>query len=150
MDLPISLPLLSAIISTVSAQILKPLIALASKEEISSHMLFSTGGMPSSHTAGVTALTTSVGILTGIDSIYFAICFVFSIIVIHDSLNIRLEAGKHAKVINEWSEILSNMHKGGPFEPTNLKTFLGHSFSQVLGGFLLGLIIGCLITLNLS
>ena len=133
MDLPISLPLLSAIISTVSAQILKPLIALASKEEISSHMLFSTGGMPSSHTAGVTALTTSVGILTGIDSIYFAICFVFSIIVIHDSLNIRLEA-----------------HKGGPFEPTNLKTFLGHSFSQVLGGFLLGLIIGCLITLNLS
>ena len=143
-------PFWSFIISVLLAQGIKPFLPMFKGSPFRSRLFFASGGMPSSHTAGVTALTTSVGILTGIDSIYFAICFVFSIIVIHDSLNIRLEAGKHAKVINEWSEILSNMHKGGPFEPTNLKTFLGHSFSQVLGGFLLGLIIGCLITLNLS
>ena len=60
----------------------------------------------------------------------------------HDAMNIRMEAGKQAKVINEWSEILSKMHKDGPFEPTNLKTLLGHSFAQVLGGIILGLIVG--------
>ena len=150
MNLPISIALLSAIVATVGAQLLKPLIARLSKEEVYPHMLISTGGMPSSHTAGVTALTSSVGIISGPRSIEFAICFVFSIIVIHDSLNIRMEAGKHAKVINEWAEILSSMYKNGPFEPTNLKTFLGHSFSQVLGGLILGLLVGILLTLALK
>ena len=78
----------------------------------------------------------------GMASVEFAICVIFSIIVIHDSMNIRAEAGKQADVINEWSRILSEMHKDGPFKQEHLKTMLGHSFSQVFAGIILGLIVG--------
>src|SRR5690606_40209916 len=48
-------------------------------------LLFSTGGMPSSHSAAVTALATSIGISDGFDSHLFAICVVFGIIVMYDA-----------------------------------------------------------------
>jgi hypothetical protein len=57
-------------------------------------------------------------------------------------MGIRRAAGKQAEVINEWSRILSDIHREGQFTPENLKTMLGHSFSQVQGGVLLGLVIG--------
>lgn len=137
-----NIPLMAAIIACVTAQLLKPIFAIFSGHKFSYHQLLSTGGMPSSHTSAVIALTSSIGAIYGVGNVAFAISFVFSIIVMHDAMGIRLEAGKQAKVINEWSEILSKMHKDGPFEPTNLKTLLGHSFAQVLGGAVLGLIIG--------
>ncbi len=137
-----NIPLMAAIIACVTAQLLKPIFAILSGHKFSYHQLLSTGGMPSSHTSAVIALTSSIGAIYGVGNVAFAISFVFSIIVMHDAMGIRLEAGKQAKVINEWSEILSKMHKDGPFEPTNLKTLLGHSFAQVLGGAVLGLIIG--------
>ncbi len=134
--------LIAAVVAAVTAQLLKPIFSILSGHGYSLHQLLSTGGMPSSHTASVVALTTAIGSINGIGSTSFAISFVFSIIVMHDAMNIRMEAGKQAKVINEWSEILSKMHKDGPFEPTNLKTLLGHSFAQVIGGVILGLIVG--------
>ena len=70
----------------------------------------------------------------------------FSLIVIHDSMNIRLEAGKQADIINEWSRILSEIHKDGLFKQEHLKTMLGHSFSQVLAGIFLGLVVGLVVT----
>ena len=83
---------------------------------------------------------------SGLGSVAFAICFVFSFIVMHDAMNIRLEAGKQAEVINEWSKILSQIHQDGVFAPTNLKTLLGHSFAQVIGGIIHGLVVGILVT----
>jgi acid phosphatase family membrane protein YuiD len=106
----------------------------------------STGGMPSSHTAGVIALVTSIGFTQGIGTVYFAIAATFAAVVIHDAMGIRRAAGKQAEVINEWSRILSDIHREGQFTPENLKTMLGHSFSQVLGGTVLGLVVGLLVT----
>ncbi len=137
-----NIPLIAAVIACALAQLLKPVFAKLSGHKFTYHQLLSTGGMPSSHTSAVIALTSSIASLYGVENVAFAISFVFSIIVMHDAMNIRMEAGKQAKVINEWSEILSKMHENGPFEPTNLKTLLGHSFAQVLGGIVLGLIIG--------
>lgn len=102
--------------------------------------------MPSSHTAGVIALVTSVALTEGLGTIHFAISATFAAIVIHDAMGIRRAAGKQAEVINEWSRILSTIHREGQFTPENLKTMLGHSFSQVLGGMLLGLLVGLYIT----
>ncbi len=135
-------PLISAFLAWLVAQFLKPFIAKAMGQGFNAHMFLTTGGMPSSHTATVVALTTSIGCLMGMASVEFAICVIFSIIVIHDSMNIRAEAGKQADVINEWSRILSEMHKDGPFKQEHLKTMLGHSFSQVFAGIILGLIVG--------
>ena len=145
-----NIPLIAAVIACALAQLLKPVFSKLSGHKFSYHQLLSTGGMPSSHTSAVIALTSSIASLYGVENVAFAISFVFSIIVMHDAMNIRMEAGKQAKVINEWSEILSKMHENGPFEPTNLKTLLGHSFAQVLGGIVLGLIIGLAMPLILK
>ncbi len=143
-------PFLSAALSFFLAQLLKPFINALFERRFTWHLLVSTGGMPSSHTAGVIALVTSIAFTQGVGTVYFAIAATFAAVVIHDSMGIRREAGKQAEVINEWSRILSDIHREGQFTPENLKTMLGHSFSQVLGGTILGLIVGLLITNSIS
>lgn len=148
-DLLHNCALVSAFISCVIAQGLKPIISYIVGDKFDMRRALSTGGMPSSHTSTVVALSTSVGMTQGIGSIDFAICFVFSIIVIHDAMGIRKEAGKQAELINEWSKIFTEAHKEGQFTQANLKTMLGHTFPQVFFGFLLGVIVGVLTTYQL-
>jgi len=135
-------PFVAAALSVFVAQMLKPFINVIFERQFDWRLMVSTGGMPSSHTAGVIALTTSIALTEGVGTVYFAIAFTFASIVIHDAMGIRRAAGKQAEVINEWSRLLSDIHREGQFNPENLKTMLGHSFSQVLGGTLLGLVIG--------
>jgi acid phosphatase family membrane protein YuiD len=139
-------PFVAAALSVFVAQMLKPFISAIFDHQFDWRLIGSTGGMPSSHTAGVIALTTSIAITEGVGTVYFAIAFTFAAIVIHDAMGIRRAAGKQAEVINEWSRLLSDIHRDGQFNPENLKTMLGHSFSQVLGGTFLGLIISLTIT----
>ncbi|NLZ76813.1 MAG: divergent PAP2 family protein [Spirochaetales bacterium] len=136
----------SAMLAFLVAQLLKPFVNVIFERRFVWQLLFSTGGMPSSHTAGVIALVTSIGLTHGFGTAYFAISSTFAAITIHDAMGIRRAAGQQAEVINEWSRILSDIHNEGQFSPKNLKTMLGHSFSQILGGALLGLIIGLLVT----
>jgi len=139
-------PLVSAFISMVIAQFLKPFINVLITRKLELKMLYSTGGMPSSHTSSVVALVTSVGLVKGLGSTEFAICIVFAIIVIHDAMGIRRAAGQHAEVLNEWSRILKNVSEEGKITEQNLKTLLGHTFSQVFFGGILGIIVGFFVT----
>ncbi|MBK5201278.1 MAG: divergent PAP2 family protein [Spirochaetaceae bacterium] len=132
-------------ISWILAQSIKPLISLISGESFDIKRSLSTGGMPSSHTSTVVALTTNLAIIFGIGSYQFAIAMVFSSIVIYDAMGIRQEAGKQAEMINSWSTTLGELFEG-QFSQTNLKTMLGHTISQVLFGILLGLIVGFVVT----
>ncbi|NBK22497.1 MAG: divergent PAP2 family protein [Spirochaetia bacterium] len=143
-------PFVAAALSVFVAQMLKPFINAIFEREFDWRLMVSTGGMPSSHTAGVIALTTSIALTVGVGTVYFAIAFTFASIVIHDAMGIRRAAGKQAEVINEWSRLLSDIHREGQFSPENLKTMLGHSFSQVLGGTFLGLVIGLTTTQYIS
>ena len=86
--------------------------------------LFTSGGMPSSHSALVSSLTTLIYLNYGL-SIYFSISFIFSLIVIYDARGIRYESGKQAKVLNS----IAN---------TNLRESLGHNSLEVLVGIILG------------
>ncbi len=147
-DLLGNAPFIAATVAFFIAQLLKPFINAIFERTFAWHLLVSTGGMPSSHTAGVIALVTAIGITEGIGTVDFAIAATFAAIVIHDSMGIRRAAGKQAEVINEWSRILSDIHREGQFTPENLKTMLGHSFSQVLGGATLGLLVGLSITFS--
>jgi hypothetical protein len=135
-------PFLSAFFACIIAQFLKPIISIIIGEKFEFKQAFSTGGMPSSHSASVVALTTTIGILYGLGSPYFAISAVFGIIVIHDAMGIRKEAGKQAELLNQWSKIFTEIHQDGQFTQANLKTMLGHNFSQVSAGIVLGLIVG--------
>lgn len=139
-------PLFAALAGAFIAQFLKPFLLWPFERKFRHQLFLSTGGMPSSHTAMVVALCTSVYITEGIESLAFAICLTFSLIIMHDAMGIRRAAGKQAAVINEWSRILAQLHQDGQFTPENLKTMLGHSFIQVLGGTLLGLIVGYSVT----
>ncbi len=142
-------PLIAAILAMLTAQFIKPFLVWAVEKEFQWHLFFTTGGMPSSHTSTVVALTTSIFITEGPKSILFTIAFVFSGIIIHDAMGIRRAAGKQAAVINEWSRILNRIHQDGQFTPENLKTMLGHSFTQVFAGTIMGLIFGIVFTIIL-
>ncbi|MDY4799360.1 MAG: divergent PAP2 family protein [Bullifex sp.] len=141
-DIMHNAPLISAFVACIAAQVLKPFIAVIMGYKFDRHMFVTTGGMPSSHSATVTALTASIAITQGVGSVAFAVSLVFAFIVMHDAMGIRQEAGKQAEVINEWSKILSDIHEDGVFSQEHLKTMLGHSFSQVVAGLVFGLLVG--------
>ncbi len=138
-------PFVSAFIAVISAQLLKTIFNLIIDGEFNLKRAASTGGMPSSHAATVAALSTSIGMMHGLGSPFFAISIVFSIVVIYDAVGIRQAAGKHAEMLNEWSKILSEIYENG-IQPANLKTLLGHNYPQVLAGSVLGIFIGYLVT----
>jgi len=139
-------PLLAALVAAFITQFLKPFLLWPFERKFHAELFVSTGGMPSSHTAMVVALCTSILITEGAQSLAFAISLTFSLITIHDAMGIRRAAGKQAAVINEWSRILTKIHEDGQFTPENLKTMLGHSFMQVLGGTVIGLLCGFILT----
>ena len=141
-DIMHNAPLISSFVACIAAQVLKPFIAVIMGYKFDRHMFVTTGGMPSSHSATVTALTASIAITQGVGSVAFAVSLVFAFIVMHDAMGIRQEAGKQAEVINEWSRILSDIHEDGVFSQEHLKTMLGHSFSQVVAGLVFGLLVG--------
>lgn len=137
---------MSALLGSIIAQGLKPIFHYKVGKKPDLRLLLSTGGMPSSHTAAVIALCTSLARTQGFCTPLFAVAFTFAIITIHDAMGIRMQAGKHAEVLNQWSQILNDIHKDGQFTLAHMKTMLGHSFSQVSGGAILGLVIGWVTT----
>ncbi|MFA5467629.1 MAG: divergent PAP2 family protein [Sphaerochaetaceae bacterium] len=140
-------PLFAALLAAFIAQLLKPFLQWPFEKKFLKELFISTGGMPSSHTAMVVALATSVFLVEGGKSLPFAVTLTFALIIIHDSMGIRRAAGKQAKVLNDWSRILNQIHEDGQFTIENLKTMLGHSFMQVLGGILLGLLCGFFVSI---
>jgi len=105
--------------------------------------LFGAGGMPSSHSAFVTALAVTAARYCGLGSSEFALAAAFAIVVMYDAAGVRRAAGEQAKIINymmdHWSETTpERFHK-------ELKELLGHTPVEVIAGALLGTLIGLLI-----
>jgi uncharacterized protein len=105
-------------------------------------MLFRTGGMPSSHTASVTAMTTTIFLLEGVSNL-FIVCFIVSIVIISDALGVRRAAGKQAQLLND---ILDEFKYKGKFRTKKLYELLGHTPKQVFAGILLGLAVALILT----
>lgn len=102
--------------------------------------------MPSSHSSTVCALATSTGILYGGGSFEFAMAIVFAIVIMHDAIGVRREAGNHAKILNELMERL--LHPDTNITPQErLKEFVGHTPLQVFAGAILGILIAVVICL---
>ncbi len=131
--------LLSALSAWAIAQTLKVLMELIILKKWNWALLFSAGGMPSSHSAMVSATALSSGLILGFDSAVFAISTVLAMIVIYDATGVRREAGRQAVLINNMIEELSK----GKFPPQDkLKEMLGHTPGEAILGTLLGLTIG--------
>lgn len=131
-------PVWAAFFGAAMAQILKVILILLTERKLKIGRLTETGGMPSSHSAGVAALTSACAMKFGLNSGYFAICIVFSIVVIYDAAGVRRAAGRHAEILNKLMSELAHLFEEGN-SPKALKTLLGHTYPQVLVGTLLGI-----------
>ena len=140
-------PLVCAGTAWFTAQILKVFTGVFKMREFSvSALLFGNGGMPSSHSASVSALVVSCGMAYGVGSGYFAIAALFAIIVMGDAAGVRAEAGKQAKVLNR---IMKDLFKAESYGEVNhkLKELVGHTPLQVVMGSLLGIAVPFLMAL---
>ena len=137
--------LLAGITGWATAQVLKTIIYAILNKEISFERLFGDGGMPSGHSATVSAMATMSLLHYGIGSFEFAVTAMLAIIVMHDAMGVRLETGKQAKVINEMIELLTEKNYVQAFSEERLKEFVGHTPLQVGAGCILGILIGVLL-----
>lgn len=133
---------IAALISVLSAQILKPFILLIQSGEFKFLRIMDTGGMPSSHTALMTTLTVGVGVYQGVNSVLFGISLVFGLYFIFEATGLRQEVGKQAKVLNEIIEKVSKTHH---LDASELRELIGHTWAEVLGGFAVGLFVALLV-----
>lgn len=131
--------LITSVSAWLTAQVIKALLVLIATRKFSLERLMGSGGMPSSHSATVCCLVVSLGKTAGVSSPVFALAFLFAVIVMHDAMGVRLESGKHAKMIN----ILRKKSDIKDFSnEKDLKELLGHTALQVFAGALLGIAIG--------
>lgn len=132
--------LMSAVASWMLAQILKTIIDLALNRNFNPERLVGSGGMPSSHSSTVCALTTAATYRYGVGSFEFAVCFVLSMVVMYDAMGVRRETGKQAKLLN--SILLENPLKlNGELLQETLKEYVGHTPLQVVAGAILGILL---------
>ena len=138
--------LISAASGWIVAQVLKTLIYTFFTKKFVAERLVGGGGMPSSHSATVCALSTATFLQFGVSSFEFAVTAILSLIVMYDAIGVRQEAGKQAKVLNDMIEIFLHMGKDMDIEK-QLKEFIGHTPLQVFVGALLGIATACFIVL---
>ncbi len=128
------------IIAWFIAQSLKLIINLAIKHRLELGMLWTGGGMPSSHSATVGALAAVTGWTCGFGSVFFAISAIFAAVVMHDAMNVRLETGKQSTSIKRLAELVNHLltEKDEEVRTEKLKELVGHTPLQVFFGFVIG------------
>jgi acid phosphatase family membrane protein YuiD len=130
--------LIAALIAWGIAQTLKVPIEYLQTRSWNWALLVQAGGMPSSHSALIVAITHGIGLSVGFGSALYALGFAISMIVIYDATGIRRQAGKHAELINA---MIKDLAAGNPLKQEQLREVLGHTPGEALGGILLGLIV---------
>ena len=134
--------LLAPAVAWTIAQAAKVILTSWKQRRLNLRVLAETGGMPSSHSAIVAALTAAVGKYSGLTSPEFAIALIFSVVVMYDAAGLRRAAGRQAAVLNRLVDDL--MHMRG-VEEQKLRELLGHTPVEVLVGAALGVAVGLLL-----
>ncbi len=137
----------AALTSIFFAQFAKVPIQLILLKKVDWSLIISTGGMPSSHSAAVTAVTTGVALEVGMNSPLFAVSTVFAIITMFDASGIRRQAGEQAAVLNQlvtdFNLLVKDIKAWPQMEEKEkqkeLKELLGHKPIEVFFGGLTGI-----------
>ena len=135
--------LIAAVLALVLAQLAKGIIALFQERRFNFHYIAGSGGMPSSHSAFVTALATSAGRQLGLQSPVFAVCVVLAAIVMYDAAGVRRAVSVQARILNQMME--DYFEKKG-IQQARLRELIGHTPFQVLVGAIMGFLVGFIIT----
>ena len=128
------------------AQAIKPFVHYSVYRRWNLGLWFSVGGMPSSHSALVTATAVAVGLFTGFDTATFAVALALAMVVVYDAAGLRRQAGFHAQRLNL---LINEFFAGQPITDQALKEVLGHTPRQVIAGVLLGVAVPLVIALIL-
>lgn len=138
-----SLPLVISIISQVSAQVFKVMLYSVAERRFAIDRLVNAAGMPSAHTAFVTALAASIGLQRGVASDIFAVAFVFAAIVIYDSFRLRGHVQRHAETLNRLLAPRRELpgSSSSPRDPQELSEQVGHTGMEVAVGIIWGLVL---------
>jgi uncharacterized protein len=124
------------------AQCIKVLLGIIRERRFNFRWFIGTGGMPSSHAAGATALATTCGLQVGFDSVLFALAAVFALVTMFDAQGVRRSTGQQAEILNK---IMEDIYWQGRVETDRLKELIGHTPTQVL----IGSVIGCVLSILL-
>ena len=135
-------PLVLAVVAMLSVQLFKFFFAWIWFRRIDFTRLVGTGGMPSSHSASVTALTMAVGMEAGWNSTLFGATAFFSLVIMYDATGIRRAAGRQANILNRMMDELKDYHK---LETVRLKELLGHTPLEVIVGAAYGVLVALLL-----
>lgn len=95
------------VLSWVISQLCKFVLTALGTGKLERERLWGSGGMPSAHAATVSALAVTIGRTYGVDNGEFALAAIFALVVMYDACGVRLEAGRHAKRLNEISRVLN-------------------------------------------
>jgi len=133
--LPLPKYLLAIVVAWAIASLIKVIINFIKKKRVSKKPVFSTGGMPSAHTAPVVALTTVIAFTDGIRSVAFAIALVLAVVIMVDAVQVRRATGEQGEAINE---LLPKNAKRPHFSR-------GHKPIEVAIGALIGVVVGIVI-----
>jgi acid phosphatase family membrane protein YuiD len=130
--------LIAPLLCWAIAQFLKTLAALLQKKRLDIRYMWSSGGMPSSHSAFVTGLATAVAYIDGFGSVTFGISVVLALIVMRDAAGIRQSVGQQADILKQ---ILKEIGERQPMKVLgrDFKVLAGHTPVQVAAGGLLGI-----------
>ena len=121
-------------------------LKIFTKRPLDFSRIIGSGGMPSSHSAFVSTLTTTIGLKHGVSSDLFAVVTVFSLIIIYDASGVRRAVGKQANVINNIIHHLNlkKLEQEKNYLKHELKVLIGHTPLEVLIGTIIGISIGFL------
>jgi acid phosphatase family membrane protein YuiD len=134
--------LLTALIAWALSQTLKVPLNYLQTRSWNWALLFTVGGMPSSHSALMTATAHAIGLHIGFDSALYALSIAIAMVVTYDATGVRQQAGKPAEIINT---MIHDLATGHPLKGEQLREVLGHTPLQVVGGVLMGLTVAQLL-----
>lgn len=117
------------------AQTIKVLIGVIKEKRFNFRWFIGTGGMPSSHAAGATALAVACGFDIGFNSAVFALATMFAIVTMFDAQGVRRSTGQQAEILNKITE---DLYWKGKVEEGRLKELIGHTPIEVFIGGIIG------------
>ncbi len=130
--------LITTLCSWVIAQALKVLVGYIIEKKVDFRWFVGTGGMPSSHTAGASCLAAAIGFQYGFDNVLFALAASFALVVMFDAQGVRRASGKQARILNK---IMDDIYWQGKMQEGRLRELIGHTPLEVVGGFIVGVLI---------
>jgi hypothetical protein len=137
-DLLANRVLVVSVMAWALAQVLKVLIYVTHERKVNLRYLASSGGMPSSHSALVTALATAVAVTAGPRSPLFAMAAVFAAVVMYDAAGVRQSVSIQARILNRMLDEIFVEHA---FNEKRLRELIGHTPVEVFVGAVLGFVV---------